>query len=277
MRKDYQIFAVFALIIVIFIGYWTMSGTLRNSGSVKNNSSIVLENGSAVSNVPSIEFIQSSNTSSVQSGSSYTASAFNLTDQLSGNIASEFLSKVNFKKATSSQGLIDQINSASSLDIGKLTDQLQKNPLGLISSINESSLSIGNDNSLQVIQSYGQQWTTLFSQSANSFILNPDQAGKIFLDAVNNGNNQKLDQLISDFNTGYDKIIKLKVPSSLLLFHEKTLIFLKNSALVFEAIRNGQDDPIKAYVAVTDGATEITSESEELVVFSTSIAKKYNF
>lgn len=277
MRKEYQIFAVFALITVIFIGYWTISGTPGSSNLGAKNSGIILESGQSGNGTPSIIPTQTPSTSSTQNNSVNLSDTPNLTDQLSGNIASEFLSKVDFKKATSSQGLIDQINSANSLDIGKLTSQLQQNPLGLVSNIKESNLSISNDNSLQALQSYGQQWSDIFSQSANSFISNPSQAGKIFSDAVNSGNTQELDQLISVFNTGYDKIIKLKVPSSILLFHEKSLIFLKNSALVFEAVRNGENDPIKAYIAVTDGATEITSESQELVALSNSIAKKYNF
>lgn len=274
MKKEFQIFAVFALVTVIFVGYWAVSGISESSNSTPDNNGIVLQNNQGVGNAPSITPVQSSNLQPVSSSAS---SANNLTDQLSGNIASEFLSKVNFKAATSSQSLVDQINSANSLDIKKITAQIQNNPLGLVSDINQSNLSISNDNSLQALQSYGQQYSILFSQAANSFISNPQQVAKILTDAVNNGNTQQLDQLISDFNTGYDKIIKLEVPSSVLLFHEKSLIFLKNSALVFEAIRNGDSDPIKAYIAVTDGATEIASESQELVVLYNSLVKKYNF
>jgi hypothetical protein len=280
MRKDYQIFAVFALIIVVFIGYWTISGTLGNPNSDANNNGIVLENGQPSNNMPYIIPVQPSSIFSAQ-GSSLSAvpttNTLNLTDQLSKSMTSEFLSEMDFKNVTNSKSLVDQINSANSLDVGKLTAQLQQNPLGLVSIVNESDLLISNENSLQAVQSYGQQYSIIFSQAANSLISNPEQARQIFSNAVNNGNYQKLDQLISDFNSGYDKIIKLKTPSTLLLLHKKTLMFLKNSALVFEAIRNGQDDPIKAYVAVTYGATEITSESQEVTFLYNAISKKYNF
>ncbi len=279
MSKEHQIFAVFILITIIFVVYWLMSGFLGNSLSSEGGSPITINNSAQdSSSAPYINSIQSSLSQSQQNSTSTNIVApSNLTDQISNSVASQFLSKINLTNSTSSQSLVDQINSASSsVDVNKLMDQFKNNPLGMISSIATSSILITNNDDLQSIQNYGQQYSIIFTQAANTFISDPQQISKIVTDAVNNGNTQQLDQLISDFNSGYDKLIGLRVPSSLVMFHEKSLIFLKNSAIVFGAIRNGDNDPIKAYIASTDGATEITSESQELVVLYDSIIKQYN-
>ncbi len=275
MNKENQIFAVFILITIIFVGYWLASGFLGKSTVNSGAGSPITVSDSSLNNssTPYVSPVSSQQNST----SSANVGFYNLTDQISNNVASQFLSKINLNNTTDSKSLVDQINSAnSSVDINKLMDQFKNNPLGLISSIATSSILTTSDNSSSSLQNYGQQYSIIFTQAANTFISDPQQISKILTDAVDNGNSQQLDQLISDFNSGYDKLIELEVPSSLVMFHEKSLIFLKNSAIIFEAIRDGNNDPIKAYIASTDGATEMTSESQELAILYDSIIKKYN-
>src|SRR3989344_8074864 len=166
----------FGIIAVIFVGYWLIFGVGNGSdfGSSQPPAANRQENNLSLDNSPgSLQWVEIPESGKLPSESSLVAP--NLTDLISKNIASEFVSKVDFSRASSSpQTLLDQIQSID-LKSGDLSEILGVNPLGLVKGISDSEIKISQDNSLEATRKYGQEYAIIFSQAGGTIASDPDK------------------------------------------------------------------------------------------------------
>lgn len=267
---------VFGILIVIFFGYWLIFGQSSNNFAPTNatiNSNNQTNNNPASSG--SLDWLTNASGTKFES---YDSSSQNLTDLFSKNMSSDFVSKLDFSKATSSpQTFIDQLNSINNLNSDQIASFFKQNPLGLVDTFSDKDIKIINDNSDAAIKNYGQQYSIIFSQAGGILDNNQDKFAQILSDAIDNSKPQDLDQLILDLGTGFDKMKALEVPSNLADFHKKNLALFKNISIVLKAVRNGDSDPLAAYIATQDGIPKITQEINDVNTEFSKLSSKYKF
>lgn len=288
-------FFVFGVIVVLFFGSWLFLGSKKNLSFQENNSFFEEEKNSAKPEVnfnagkgSSLKWIEELNPNSSDlksSDSDFRSStgnnnSLNLTDLVSQNLASEFLSKVDFSQIKKSpKNFTQQLQSINlnSFDVEKI---LKENPLGFvrdIKEIDETQLKIIQDNSSETIQKYGREYGLIFSQAGGSLANDLDKFSDLLLNPESPQNSSQLKQIISDLKQGEEKLKNLPVPSSLVSFHKRTLAFIKNFLVFLEAIVTGEDDPVRAYLAVKDGFSIISSDINYLDREFKRLSQRYNF
>jgi len=131
--------------------------------------------------------------------------------------------------------------------------------------IQENQIKIINDNSQAAIQNYASQASAAF----------PDMTFKkseteIFLDAIENNDFTGLDWELQTYQTAYENLKRLTVPADLLQIHKEQLNIISSLIKIFQAIKNINEDPLKANLALQtyqSAMLQYSAWTQKLVLF----------
>jgi len=263
---------LFSAIAVVFVSYW-MVAQVRHEGlpAEPEGQEITQQNGSVqqVLNNPATSWTNRELTGA----SDNTTGAPNLTESLAKDISDEIISTV-----SSPEDLLKAVDSAnlSGLDVETLSKTIESNPLSLLDDVPSSQIRVTSDNSFQRIQQYGQDYGVIVVQAVEP-IYGPDEKKfrKIIEDATQRGDFSGLNALSANLDDGLKKLLKIEVPPAAISFHKKTIIYLNNFIQILDAIKSADSDPMKAYLAVSDGVDRMIKNAGEIITEFEALQSKY--
>jgi len=126
---------------------------------------------------------------------------------------------------------------------------------------NDSEISISSASGKEAVEKY-------FNDARTPDILKDSNIYKeAFLNAAK-GDNQKLDQIISQLQIKYDYLKKMPVPQELVHIHKLTLALMPSTIQLFEDLKGIREDPVKAMLSV--------KSSSSLTPYMTMLRKEIN-
>jgi len=184
----------------------------------------------------------------------------NLTDQIGETMASKILGAskdlLNYKSGEMSPEQ-QQINDA-------LANQLKdQNYFPLDQPIAESVLKITSVNSPSTKKQYLESLQNTIQKCFGEFNKN---AADILKDAFERGDISSAKKLSGIYGCSYDNLINITVPSEWLNIHKDLLVYYENAKIIYEAIGDYQNDPLKAYLALNEIENLINSAEQNQTI-----------
>jgi len=172
-----------------------------------------------------------------------TPSTQNLTEEIGKSIASKILG--------ASANLLDykpgeELSPEEKQISDDLADQLKKqNYLPLNQPIDEKNLKIGSD-SIQIKIQYIEDLDNIVEKCFEGFNKTATDALTDIIEKNDPSSAKKLSEI---YECCYKNAINLQSPSLWLSFHKDLLNYYQNAKIIYEAMSDYQNDPLKAYLA----------------------------
>lgn len=126
--------------------------------------------------------------------------------------------------------------------------------------IDENNLKVINDNSIESQIKYYENYQRIINSAFGSF---KKDSAEILNDVFKRNDFSSVRKVEEIYKTLTDNFIKLAVPSSLLEFHKKIIQHYQNSYMIYQAVSQYSQDPIKTYLAV-QAIPQLYSETEDI-------------
>ncbi|MEK7635891.1 MAG: hypothetical protein AAB405_02255 [Patescibacteria group bacterium] len=221
--------------------------------SVSDNPLVWLDNISATSSLNEAIFNESQekyNANSLQS--------FNLTKIASQSIFSK--AQEASQNGNDSVALLTQNDLEIQVAIQETLDSFT-DPLSIFyDPVSENNLAIIDDNSLQAQIKYYEDYQEIIKRAFDNF---KKDSGEILRDVFEKKDFSSAQKAMEIYKTLADNFIKLIVPSSLVEFHIKNIQHYQNAYLIYRAISQYSQDPLKTYLAVK-AIPQLYGETEEI-------------
>jgi len=256
----------FAVLVAIFFGYWGVVAVANHSWFFFYGSNsqagdggmagISIGPGDGSTTPPSLNgasFLFG------QGGASSTAQS-NLTEDLANTMSGALVSSLNLSNVTSPDQVLSRLNNLRQ-NPGDINVQslVKASSLNLLSSISSTDIRISADNSSAAVAAYKSQYQNIKSRS-DSFMGSVSVLESALSAAVNDNNPAQLSTIASTLSSMYVDLRATPVPPSLVDLHKKSLLAFANLSLVFQAIANAANDPLRAYFAADSGMTQAINE-----------------
>jgi len=181
----------------------------------------------------------------------------NLTEEIGKTMASKILGAskdlLNYKAG-------EELSQEEKQISDELTNQLKnKNYLPLNQPIDEKSLKIAAD-SVSAKKQYLESLVAINQECFKNF---DKSVSNVLKDAFEKGDTSSSKKLSENYNCVFNDLINTPVPSDWVSFHKDLLTHYQNCKIVYEAIGNYQNDPIKASFAL-DAIKELINSAEQL-------------
>ena len=248
MKSQKLIVAAFSVVACFFVIYFVVNGFF-GGGMMKNSLSPALssDKSNATSSQNNISSgIGDTSIKWVEKLGGGTPS--NLTEKLSGNLTSEFMSNINFNKASSSKDLLGSIDF-NNLNAESLSKILKDNPLAFVSEVKDSEVKISSDNSEEAKNLYKKTYASIIKNNL-TFLSDSKKIETAIENSISGNNNKSIESMIDGFDKAHSELAGLSVPSSFVDFHKSNLKFVSNFSLVLETIANNQNDPLMTLLAL---------------------------
>lgn len=248
---------IFLVAVVLLIGSWFISKPSLTIPSTAPKTSLKEtlfgNNGENLLNNFSIDNLKNLVKSQTSNLSATSTEDQNLTDQLGKTMASNILGAtsdlLNYKSGESSPEQQQITNTLAN----QLKDQ---NYFSLDQPINDQSLKITSFNSVSTKKQYLEDLGNTIQKCFNGFNKNVTD---ILKDAFEKGDVSSAKKLSEIYQCSYDGLIKITVPSEWLGLHKDLLIYYQNAKIIYTAIGDYQNDPLKAYLALNEITNLINS------------------
>ncbi len=180
-----------------------------------------------------------------------------------------------------SQDILDQIKSgdllnqndqnfASGIDLisGNLAPNILKNnqiDFNLISSISNTELKISQDNSREAKVKYLEATIEINKKDFAGF--NKSYFG-VILDVFQKLDSSSATQLADIYKNLANDYLNLNVPADWVNIHKDIIIYYKNAEIVYRAMANYSNDPIKGYLALetVNGLVEKVDQLQNTII-----------
>lgn len=273
MKHGHTPFVAFVTIVVLFFGAWVFLGAWQPETSPVHTQT--------TSQSPSLQEalsrVSGQDTTDVHVSSLIEKTQSNLTQELAGDLSSQFLTTIGTTPPPSGiGGDFTTFLESQDFDVDAIVESLSQNAPVFVASVPDEDIIISQDQSPQAIRAYGQQFMIIVTQAGGFVGDDADKFVEILSDAEA-GDVSDLSILARDLEEGISKLQALAVPSPLKEFHKKSLALFLNMFTVFDAIVKGEDDPLRAYVAVSDIVPRIYTQLDEVDVLFTKTAQTYGF
>ena len=168
----------------------------------------------------------------------------NLTEEIGKTMASKILGAskdlLNYKAG-------EELSQEEKQISDELTNQLKnKNYLPLNQPIDEKSLKIAAD-SISAKKQYLESLTAIVQKCSGEFNKSVADVLKNVFEKNDPAPAKKLSEI---YQCSYVSLINVSAPSPWLSLHKDLLVYYQNAKIIYEAISNYQNDPLKAYLAV---------------------------
>ncbi len=236
MKTSPRIFVVFLVVVILFLGYWVVSGLFGASDTEQENYfSVTPPSGDVPSWAEGLDDISLSE---------------NITRTLARNISSDFIARTpDGVTVESSASLLSKIDSDIIENPEQLAQYISPEALGFSSDISDEELVMIVETTSQTQEEYWGEYLVLFN-NFESYADNPSTLTDALSDAVELRLYEKLDELLVVFSEISDGLVLMKVPSELVPFHKNNMRFFGDLAIIFRAIRGSGDDPLRAYLSL---------------------------
>ena len=138
--------------------------------------------------------------------------------------------------------------------------------------ISDQDIKISQDNSQEAVKLYLSQISSIFN--SDTFFLQ-EQSFNILISALQNQDFIQLDSLIKQNDEKIEELKEIVVPSSWKENHKKRLKYTVLIRNIFVSLRDFQNDPLKAYVAMQE-FEQFTEKWNVLVEETKNLAKSQN-
>ena len=160
-----------------------------------------------------------------------------------------------------SQEILDQFISRALSDSSQI----------FLPQIKESELKISNDNSRQALKNYLTTYSQIILKELEKPEFEKTEMAEVFL-AIQSKDFSGLDKRINAYKNTYQEMKNILVPSQALKIHKLELQILLISLNTFQAVKNIDQDPLKALLAIQNHpitislAQEMVKKIDELIV-----------
>jgi len=273
MKHGHIPFIAFVAIVVLFFGAWVFLG-VRDSQPSSQASPHDASGGSlqdALSRVAS----QGATDTNVQNLIANTQT--NLTEKLADNLSSQFLTTIGTTLPPSGiGGDFTALLESEDFNVDEVIESLSQNAPVFVANVSDKDIIVSQDQSPQAIRAYGQQYTIIVTQAGGFIGDDADKFADILSD-VEAGDVSDLSILADDIEEGIAGLQRLAVPLPLKEFHKMSLAMFINMFTVFDALVKGDEDPLRAYIAVKDVVPRIYTQLDEIDGLFKDVTKTYNF
>lgn len=235
-----RFFIIFAIIAAAFLGYWAIFG-ISVTSSEKDNLSPQNSSGSfSEKTIPDI----GKQPTALGAGESKVKE--NITEQVARDLSNEFISQGG-DFASNPSAMEDVIKSIQ--DQGKISgisSYLTPEAIGIrqtaIVTVKET------DDSPAAVEKYKERYLTLLEPvSKGDFSVSVTGAlSRLF----ERNDSAPVDKIINTYQNIRDGLAGLETPSRFVDFHKKNLTFFENMLVIFHALRDFENDPLRAYAAL---------------------------
>jgi len=218
-----------------------------------NNGENLLNNFS-IDNLKNLLKVQSSNLSATSTENQ------NLTNQLGENMASKILG--------ASSDLLNYKSGELSSEQQQITDTLanqlkNQNYFSFDQPINDQLLKITSFNSISTKKQYLENLQNTIQKCFGGF---NKSSADILKDAFEKEDTAPAKQLSEIYQCSYDGLIKITVPSEWLEMHKDLLVYYQNAKIIYKAIGDYQNDPLKASLALNKIEELINSANQNQAI-----------
>jgi hypothetical protein len=116
--------------------------------------------------------------------------------------------------------------------------------------IDDSQIKTTPDNSQTAVRRYAAVAAVALSYNRSAEIYALKNENEIFLKAMESNNFSELEARLKNYQTAYENLKKLTVPSDLLPLHKEQLNIFSSLIKIYQAIRDINSDPLKANLAL---------------------------
>lgn len=135
--------------------------------------------------------------------------------------------------------------------------------------IDEKNLKISSDNSPKSQVNYFLKMREI----GEKYLGDPRDVLAAVKATFEKNDNSQLKNIAEAYSSAVDEAMKLEVPSSWVDFHKKSIAYVRNSAVVYEALAGFEDDPLKAYLANEAGPTLMAQAGEIQILFRKNLER----
>lgn len=183
-------------------------------------------------------------------------------DNLTGKFSAAIFEQID-RAELSSQG--DATKFLSELKSKNLVNDVFENAQAdfkLISDIEKGGIKIFQDNSKEIKIQYLKTIEEITKKNFGDFKKNYME---VILDSFQKLDSSSAGRLANIYKNLAGDYLRLSVPSDFADIHERTIIYFKNAEIVYKAMSEYQNDPIKGYLAL-EMIDKLTAEIEQIQI-----------
>lgn len=266
MKENKKIFIIFGVIVAMFFVSWFVFGIVDFS-SQKITSKQNKEFGPITANNALI--LNNQNITPSDSDP-----RINITEEIGNDISKDFISKLNLSTVSTTDDLVKEINK-NGLDSSKMEEFLNKNRLQLYDDSQITGVNEDKDNSDAKAQAYAQKYSVIMSQGIGYIMYDATKFSGAIQNFIEQGKEDDLDRIINDLKIAENQLTGVIVPTEIIDFHKKNVAYLRNFIIILEAIKTGERDPLRAYLAITQGKDKIIKQADDINALFKILSSKY--
>lgn len=254
MKTPAHIFVAFAVIVVLFFGYWGVSTVLESTHPTPNTAQHSTSLGDEIPQ----EWVE---------GFDSLTTSENITSKLAQNISKDFISRDEEGTLVEAPGsVLGKFDASLIEDPSQLSTYVSAETLGIKSSIDEKKFRSIVEDTSENISSYVEELSVLMGKIWGDAV-NPSQLFESVTSAVEKGEGDDLKNTIQHYTATVEGLYSMRVPSKFVSFHKNLLLVLENTVVTLDGIQNVGKDPLRAYVLLdyfSKTIEEFSNLSEEI-------------
>jgi hypothetical protein len=246
MKTPAHIFVAFAVIVVLFFGYWGVSTVLESThptpGATQHSTSLGDE-------IPQ-EWVE---------GFDSLTTSENITSKLAQNISKDFISRDEEGTLVETPGsVLGKLDASIIKDPDQLASYISPQALGIQYELSDEALGAIVEDITSNQEQYWQEYLAVMNK-VKEYSQDADMVVNALSEAASGGSSQTIDTMVHTYTAIVQELRAMRVPSNVKEFHKQNILFFENMIVVFKGVGYTQTDPLRAFVLLQYAPELVTS------------------
>lgn len=183
----------------------------------------------------------------------------NSTQQAVRDMTASFISRLDPSSGTSSQDILNQVESA--VDEKTLAATIKKTQESLLEKTPQERIKKDSDQSQEALVRYKKEYEAIMGDFGKYAY-----GGATTLTVLQKGDSIIVSQILEEIHSIIERFENILVPTKAQPLHESAYLVLQNTHTIFTALSKGDSDPLRAYIAIESGFPLLIRQSETMGV-----------